>query len=57
MGIKPSLIGLMNMEICISDTERSNAMLDIVGAILMLSIAVGVVSVAIAFIIAMLFKK
>lgn len=32
-------------------------MLEIAGSILMLSIAIGVVSVAIAFIIAMLFKK
>ena len=32
-------------------------MLEIAGSILMLPIAVGVVSVAIAFIIAMLFKK
>ena len=45
------------MGICISGIERSNAMLEIVGSILMLSIAIGVVSVAIAFIIAMLFKK
>ena len=57
MGIKPLLIGLTNTGTCISGIERSNAMLEIVGSILVLSIAIGVVSVVIAFIIAMLFKK